>query len=183
MDLGSPGWRFKYRFQNREKMISLGTYPEVPLKLTRERRESARGLVAAGVDPSAERKAKRAAREDTLQSIAVEWLPMLQKSLAAKTFKKKKERLTTFVFPYLGKTPGDLSTEFALRLLPLTFVRPGEMRLAEWIEFDLEGGRIPFAHEDARAACRATLHAGCRPPSRSPPGNGREPPAFPLDPF
>jgi integrase len=34
---------------------------------------------------------------------------------------------------------GDVSTEFALRLLPLTFVRPGELRLAEWREFDLEG--------------------------------------------
>jgi hypothetical protein len=63
---GSRGWRFKYRFQGRQKMLSLGTHKEVPLKLARERREAARGLVAAGVDPSAERKAKRTAREDTL---------------------------------------------------------------------------------------------------------------------
>jgi hypothetical protein len=33
---------------------------------------------------------------------------------------------------------GDLSTVFALRLLPLTFVRPGEHRVAHWSEFDLE---------------------------------------------
>jgi integrase len=32
---------------------------------------------------------------------------------------------------------GDPSTEFALKLLPLTFVRPGELRLALWHEFDL----------------------------------------------
>jgi integrase len=40
---------------------------------------------------------------------------------------------------------GDVSTEFALRLLPLTFVRPGELRLAEWTEFNLDGAewRIP----------------------------------------
>ena len=40
---------------------------------------------------------------------------------------------------------GDISTEFALRLLPLTFVRPRELRLAEWNEFNLEGAewRIP----------------------------------------
>jgi hypothetical protein len=31
---------------------------------------------------------------------------------------------------------GDVSTEFALRLLPLTFVRSGELRLAEWTEFN-----------------------------------------------
>jgi integrase len=40
---------------------------------------------------------------------------------------------------------GDISTEFALKLLPLTFVRPGELRLAEWSEFNLKGAewRIP----------------------------------------
>jgi integrase len=36
-------------------------------------------------------------------------------------------------------------TEAALKLAPLVFVRPGELRKAEWIEFDLDGAewRIP----------------------------------------
>jgi integrase len=40
---------------------------------------------------------------------------------------------------------GDVATEFALRLLPLTFVRPMELRLAEWTELNLENAewRIP----------------------------------------
>jgi integrase len=40
---------------------------------------------------------------------------------------------------------GDVATEFALKLLPLTFVRPGELRLALWHEFDLRNAewRIP----------------------------------------
>ena len=33
---------------------------------------------------------------------------------------------------------GDLPTRCALRLAPLTFVRPGELRHAEWSEFDLD---------------------------------------------
>ncbi len=33
---------------------------------------------------------------------------------------------------------GDLPTRCALRLAPLTFVRPGELRKAEWAEFDLD---------------------------------------------
>ena len=33
---------------------------------------------------------------------------------------------------------GDLPTRCALRLAPLTFVRPGELRKAEWQEFDLD---------------------------------------------
>ena len=29
---GGKWWRFKYRFEGREKLLSLGTYPEVRLK-------------------------------------------------------------------------------------------------------------------------------------------------------
>ena len=38
-----------------------------------------------------------------------------------------------------------LPTEFALRRLPMVFVRPGELRLAEWVEFDIPNAqcRIP----------------------------------------
>ena len=38
-------------------------------------------------------------------------------------------------------------TPFALKLAPLVFVRPGELRAAEWSEFDLDGAewRIPAA--------------------------------------
>ena len=47
---------------------------------------------------------------------------------------------------------GDVSTEFALKLLPLTFVRPGELRLAEWSEFNLKAAewRIPAARMKMR---------------------------------
>ena len=40
---------------------------------------------------------------------------------------------------------GEPSTMYALRLAPLVFVRPGELRHAEWGEFDLDGTewRIP----------------------------------------
>ena len=47
---------------------------------------------------------------------------------------------------------GSLVTKCALRLAPLVFVRPGELRKAEWIEFDLDGAewRIPAARMKAR---------------------------------
>jgi Arm DNA-binding domain len=54
----SRWWRFKYRFDGKEKLLSLGTYPEITLKAARERCLDARRLVANGIDPSAERKAK-----------------------------------------------------------------------------------------------------------------------------
>ena len=53
---GGKWWRFKYRFGGKEKLLSFGTYPEVPLALARARRTEARQLVAAGTDPRAVRK-------------------------------------------------------------------------------------------------------------------------------
>ena len=41
----------------KEKKLSLGTYPDVPLKEARRRRDEAREQIAAGVDPSQKRKA------------------------------------------------------------------------------------------------------------------------------
>ena len=64
---GSRGWRFKYRVDGREKLMSFGIYPDVPLKLARDRREEARQQLAAGIDPGAKRKAEKAAQGD-LQS-------------------------------------------------------------------------------------------------------------------
>jgi hypothetical protein len=57
---GGRLWRFKYRFpprtpNNKEKSISLGTYPEVSLDQARERRDAARRDVANGIDPSLRR--------------------------------------------------------------------------------------------------------------------------------
>jgi hypothetical protein len=58
---GGKWWRLKYRFAGKEKLMSLGVYPEVGLKEARERREAARKALAAGIDPGAERKAAKAA--------------------------------------------------------------------------------------------------------------------------
>ena len=55
---GSKWWRFKYCWLGKEKGLSLGVYPDVPLSLARDRREEARRQVAAGVDPSAKRQSE-----------------------------------------------------------------------------------------------------------------------------
>ena len=36
---GGKWWRFKYLFDGKEKLLSLGTYPDVSLKDARERRD------------------------------------------------------------------------------------------------------------------------------------------------
>ena len=41
---GGRDWRFKYRFEGRERLLALGVYPDVSLKMARERRDDARHL-------------------------------------------------------------------------------------------------------------------------------------------
>jgi hypothetical protein len=102
---GARLWRMKYRVDGREKLISFGQYPDVPLKTARERRDEARRLIAANVDPSAKRQAEQAARSDTFEAIAREYLDLKAKSLSPRTYEKKLGRFEEFAFPYLGKLP------------------------------------------------------------------------------
>jgi hypothetical protein len=74
---GGRWWRLKYRFDHKEKRLSLGTYPDIGLKDARNRRDDARKLLASGADPGANRKALKASRADrvanTFEVLAREW--------------------------------------------------------------------------------------------------------------
>ena len=48
---GSRLWRFKYRMENREKLLALGAYPEISLMAARKRLLKARKLLKDGIDP------------------------------------------------------------------------------------------------------------------------------------
>ena len=60
---GSKLWRIKYRFADKDQLLGLGSYPEVSLKQAREKRQKIREQVAAGIDPSAARKAAKVRRK------------------------------------------------------------------------------------------------------------------------
>lgn len=68
---GSKVWRFKYHFQGREKLISLGTYPAVSLKDAREKAAEARKTLGTGKDPSAERSTPSCNTETPLRFLPV----------------------------------------------------------------------------------------------------------------
>ncbi len=74
---GGRLWRLKYRVEGREKTLALGKYPDVGLKEARARRDEARRLKAAGVDPGAARKAEKksaaAATDGAFEKVAREW--------------------------------------------------------------------------------------------------------------
>ncbi len=102
---GSKLWRWKYRFEGREKLMTFGSYPDVPLSLARERHGDARILLAAGTDPMAERKAKKAAAEDSFQSVARVWLEHWQDGKSPRHAAYVKRRMKADILPCLGARP------------------------------------------------------------------------------
>ena len=220
---GARWWRFRYRYNSKDKLLSLGVYPDVSLRKARDRRDEARRLVADGIDPSAERKAEKSASADSFKAVSLEWQDKQKGKWTARTIKRIARDLARDVYPWLGDRPvselkaadflavlrrieergatrsaykvrqfcslvmryaisagraerdpcGDLKgaltsvrtkhhatmtdpkevgallraidayegyyvTKCALRLSPLLFVRPGELRHAEWSEIDLD---------------------------------------------
>lgn len=240
---GGLRWRFRYRFDGKAKMLSLGTYPSVTLAQARLRRDAARATLANGIDPSASRQESKRARSlalaptPTFSAIAALWLDRQQ--VTESTARKNRWLLDTFLYPDLGNRPikeitdremlttlrkieetgkletakrakikagqifryamqeglaerdptgslrgalkapkvthhaaivdplkvgelmraidgytGQYVTLCALRIAPLVFVRPGELRQAEWSEIDLDAAiwRIPGPKMKMKAA-------------------------------
>jgi len=226
---GGKWWRFKFRFNGKENLLSLGTYPEVSLKMAREKRDDARRLLAEGVNPSEQRKAYKASKRNnatnSFESIAREWLASHMRNKADSHKSKVQRRLEIYIFPWVGNKPineltapeildavkrierlgiietahralqttgqvfryavqtgraqrdvtadlrgalpptsvkhmpaftepedvaellraidafkGTFTVQSALRIAPLVFVRPCELRMAKWADIDLEKG-------------------------------------------
>jgi len=117
---GGKWWRFKYRFDGKQKRLSLGTYPDTGLKEAREKRQEARRLLATGVDPSENRKAKKAAGSgniaNSFEVIAREWFGRQEPTWVPSHSEKIISRLERDLFPWLGKR--DIGTITAPELLP-----------------------------------------------------------------
>jgi integrase len=226
---GNKGWRFKYRFNGQEKLMSFGTYPEVSLSQARKLREKAREQVANNINPSEIRKATKAAQAESsansFEVVAREWIGNQKNKWTPANTAVVTKQLENNIFPWVGKRPiaeikapelltalrrmeergvlesahrtrticgqvfrygiatgradrdiaadlrgaltspkkkhlpaitepkqvaellraidcleGSFIVKSALRLAPLVFVRPGELRQAEWAEIDLDKG-------------------------------------------
>lgn len=119
---GSRWWRLKYRVGGKEKLLSLGVYPDVGLQAARERREEARKQLAAGVDPGAKRKAEKAARLEqaasSFKAVALEWLDKFGSNWASTYSIKVKRRFERDLFPWVGSMPiGDVKPKDLLHAL------------------------------------------------------------------
>ncbi|MDX8510215.1 tyrosine-type recombinase/integrase [Mesorhizobium captivum] len=242
---GTRLWRLAYRFDGKQKLLSLGSYPVLSLADAREARDEAKRLLKAGADPARERKFHKAtSQKDTFRSIADEYVDKLKKEGRADRTISKVKWLLDFAYPTIGdkcireidpatvltalrrvevrgryessrrlrstigtvfryaiataraeadptialrgalisptvtsraaitdpKALGGLlravdafdgqpTTRAALKLMALMFPRPGELRLAEWEEFDFESSMwiIPEARMKMRRPHRVPL--------------------------
>jgi len=104
---GSRWWRLDYRHDGKRKTLSMGTYPATGLAAARAKRDAARALLAAGVDPGAQRKAEKAAGKEraanSFEAIAREWLV---KQTWVPHYRVKVEAWQARdVWPYIGGRP------------------------------------------------------------------------------
>jgi integrase len=102
---GGKLWRWKYRFEGSEKLMSFGQYPDVPLVAARERHAEGRRLLAEGTDPMAERKRERAGDTTTFQAVAALWLAHWRVDKSAQHVDSTRRRLEANVYPHLGVRP------------------------------------------------------------------------------
>lgn len=119
---GSGWWRLRYFVDSREKMLSLGTYPETGLRDARLKRDAERKRLASGQDPSEARKAVKAARAQqrevetlaaaglpgpgTFEQVAREWVEDVHAAKVVPTHAARTlVRFEQDAFPYLGHRP------------------------------------------------------------------------------
>jgi len=126
---GGKWWRFKYRFAGKEKSLSFGTYPEVPLALARARHAEARQLLAAGTDPSAARQQAKQARQqaavNTLEAVSRDWLAHRASAWTPGTLEAITASLENHVFPALGARPIREVTARDVKVVVQTIDRQG----------------------------------------------------------
>lgn len=102
-------WRFKYRFNGKEKSLAFGVYPEITLKRANEKLREARDLLDRDIDPSEHKKQIKNTAKDNLANsfevIAREWFVKYKSTWSDTHGKKIITRLEKDVFPWIGDKP------------------------------------------------------------------------------
>ena len=76
-------WRFRYQWKGREQTLSMGTHPDTPLFEARKQRDAARQQLAQGINPAAERQAKRNPIDRSFEGAAKDGLACVLKLVLA----------------------------------------------------------------------------------------------------
>lgn len=106
---GAKYWRMKYRYAGKEKLLSIGAFPEISLAQARQVRDEARVKLSSGIDPAAEKAAIKATAaidsENSFELIAREWFKTRQQDKTEGHQRRVLRALEQDLFPSLGKLP------------------------------------------------------------------------------
>lgn len=106
---GAKLWRLRYTFCGREKMLSLGSFPQVSLAAARGKRDEALALLTNGIDPSDQKRQDKLIAEvagrNTFGAIAEEYLQRLEASGVTEVTLSKNRWLLLDLASPLAKRP------------------------------------------------------------------------------
>ena len=100
---GSRLWRLKYRFNGKEKLASLGKWPDVSLKEARIKRNSFKEELATGSNPIK----KRLPRTNSFSELAREWFKVKGNAWIDSYKRTITIRLNKYILPSLGEMQPD----------------------------------------------------------------------------
>ncbi len=106
---GGMHWRMKFRFNGKENIFSIGTYPETTLAQARHARDEARLRLKDGINPNeAKKQKKQQADENTLfKALAMEWMENRKAVIKETTYLRDLSVFEKDLFPALGNIPID----------------------------------------------------------------------------
>jgi len=102
-------WRFKYRFNGKEKLLAIGVYPQVSLAEARKKHNKARYLLDENIDPGESKRQQKAQAiikaENSFKSLAVEWWEVKKGLWTVNHADRVLASLEKDIFPSLGQRP------------------------------------------------------------------------------
>ncbi len=106
---GGRLWRYRYEIGGKEKLLSLGSYPDVGLAEARVARDDAKGILRQGRDPAVVKKQRKAvaAKEgvETFEALTREWHTLQKDKWSPTHAADVMNSLARDVFPDLGRMP------------------------------------------------------------------------------
>lgn len=145
---GNRSWRLKYRFGKKEKLLTIGSYPEISLREAREAREAAKKSIREGRDPALEKKQAAAAlliaADNTFESCGRAWHELNKPRWGKVHAKNVIDSLKEDLFPEIGR----LAIKDVTEALLLAALRKVEGR-----------GAIETAHRIRQRASYIFAHA------------------------
>ena len=105
----SKYWRMKYRFNKKEKIFSIGVYPQTSLSEARTARDEAKKLIKQGVDPTQEKISKKREQQtlsiNSFEAVTREWHNKTKSEWSTRHAQDVIKSLEVDIFPFIGKKP------------------------------------------------------------------------------